>query len=176
MFTSTSYLQFGNEVQRHVFLAIHELNILNDFRNYTPILCGTIPIAIDVKDSDLDIIMEVHDFRRYEDEVAKSYGHLEGFCLSETSMNSIPSVIANFRYKDFDFELFAQPISVEKQHAYQHMIIEHHLLLTHPHLREKIIQLKEKGLKTEPAFAKVFNLKGNPYEALLIFGHKLGVI
>jgi hypothetical protein len=33
--------------------------------------------------------------------------------------------------------------------------------------RKQIIKLKKLGLKTEPAFAKYFNLKGDPFDELL---------
>ena len=35
--------------------------------------------------------------------------------------------------------------------------------------RQKIIELKKSGIKTEPAFAQLLNLKGDPYEALINF-------
>jgi hypothetical protein len=56
------------------------------------------------------------------------------------------------------------------------MIIEHHLLVKIPQVREEIIRLKEKGIKTEPAFAQIFGLVGDPYDELLALGTKLGVI
>ncbi len=120
--------------------------------------------------------MEVHDFGLYKDEVKLQYGNLDGFVLTEVTVKNIPTVISNFRYGGFDFELFAQPVAVENQNAYRHMIIEHHLLLTNAHVRQEIIFLKERGLKTEPAFAKVFDLVGDPYDELLILGSKLGII
>jgi hypothetical protein len=36
-------------------------------------------------------------------------------------------------------------------------------------LREKVINLKLSGLKTEPAFCQVLGIAGDPYEELLKF-------
>jgi len=48
------------------------------------------------------------------------------------------------------------------------MVIEYQLLVKHGSVcREKIIELKKQGFKTEPAFAFLLGLKGNPYEELL---------
>ncbi|MGL4365226.1 MAG: DUF4269 domain-containing protein [Cetobacterium sp.] len=35
--------------------------------------------------------------------------------------------------------------------------------------QDKIVSLKRAGIKTEPAFAKLLELNGNPYEELLNF-------
>ncbi|MGG3403579.1 glycerophosphodiester phosphodiesterase [Bacillus paranthracis] len=43
----------------------------------------------------------------------------------------------------------------------------------HPHIREEIIRLKENGLKTEPAFAQVLNIDGDPYEGLIVLGQEM---
>jgi hypothetical protein len=153
-----------------------KLNIINDLSKYKPTLCGTIPISIDIQGSDLDIIMEVHDFGLYKDEVKLLYGNLDGFAMNEITVRDIPSITSNFRLGGFDFELFAQPISVEKQNAYRHMIIKHYLLSKNPEVRSEIIELKERGIKTEPAFAQVFGLVGDPYDELLALGSSLGII
>lgn len=48
------------------------------------------------------------------------------------------------------------------------MLIEYNLLKTYGDpFRERIIQLKKQGIKTEPAFAQLLGLKGDPYLALL---------
>ncbi len=48
------------------------------------------------------------------------------------------------------------------------MIIEHKILSSkNDKFRAEIIQLKKEGLKTEPAFARLLGLQGNPYEELL---------
>lgn len=53
------------------------------------------------------------------------------------------------------------------------MIVEHMLLMQHPHIREEILRLKENGLKTEPAFAQVLNINRDPYEALILLGQEM---
>lgn len=176
IFKTISYLESGNKIQRQAFHVLNQLNLFHDFSSYTPLLCGTIPIAIDIESSDLDIIMEVHDFECFKHEVRSHYGKLDEFALNKLTMNGTTTVLCNFKFEGMDFELFAQPIPVDQQNAYRHMIIEHHLLLTHPQIRQEIINLKKQGLKTEPAFAQVLGLLGDPYEALLILGKKLGLI
>uniref|UniRef100_UPI00403F989C DUF4269 domain-containing protein n=1 Tax=Paenibacillus sp. FSL W8-0186 TaxID=2921709 RepID=UPI00403F989C len=54
--------------------------------------------------------------------------------------------------------------------------MEHHLLTANPHYRAAVIRLKEQGMKTEPAFAQVLGLVGDPYKELLIYGRALGII
>ncbi|MCY9698331.1 DUF4269 domain-containing protein [Paenibacillus alginolyticus] len=175
-FNTINYLKSGNEVQRRAYQVIKKLNILNDLSRYTPTLCGTIPISIDVKGSDLDIILEVYDLKVLKDEVYSLYGNLDGFVLRELVVRSVPTIVSNFHFRGFEFELFAQPSPVQQQNAYRHMIIENNLLLKNPHIRSKIISLKEKGIKTEPAFAQVFELTGDPYDELLILGREIGII
>jgi hypothetical protein len=57
IFKTISYLLSGTEIQRRAYKMTNELGILSDLARYNPTLCGTIPISIDVKGSDLDIIM-----------------------------------------------------------------------------------------------------------------------
>ncbi|MBP3039969.1 DUF4269 domain-containing protein [Bacillaceae bacterium Marseille-Q3522] len=52
---------------------MHQLGIFSDLSRYTPVLCGTIPIELDVKGSDLDIIMEVLDFSMFKKEITSLY-------------------------------------------------------------------------------------------------------
>lgn len=176
MFKSIDYLRDGNDTQRSAYMAIRRLNILHDLKEYSPILCGTVPIDINIKDSDLDIIMEVHDFSTFKEKVAMLYHTYHGFRLKEVSINNTNSVVSNFRFAEFDFQLFAQPIKVDDQNAYRHMIIEHYLMLNHPQLKKQVIQLKQLGMKTEPAFAKVLGLVGDPYDELLKIGFELGIM
>ncbi|MDQ0178044.1 DUF4269 domain-containing protein [Bacillus chungangensis] len=166
-FHSIHYLKSGNKRQQQAYGAITKLGIMADLQMYNPILCGTIPIGIDISTSDLDIVMEVYDFTEYELQVRKLYSEKKGFALQRKEIRGVPVIKANFVFADFEFELFAQPQPVEQQNAYLHMLIEHVLLEGNPAMREEVIKLKQQGIKTEPAFAQLLHLKGDPYEALL---------
>ncbi len=159
-----AYLQNGNQKQHRAFNVINELGILVDLAKYNPVLCGTIPISIDVEGSDLDIAMEVYDFEVFKQEVNSLY---DKFVIKEKTICSIPTVKVNFEFGGFEFELFGQPQAIELQNAYRHIVIEQQLLTQYPSIRNEILRLKEAGLKTEPAFAQVLGLKGDPYEAIL---------
>jgi hypothetical protein len=75
-----------------------------------------------------------------------------------------------------DFELIGQSQPVHKQNAYLHMIIEDKLMEIHPDFKEKVINLKKQGYKTEPEFCTLLNISGDPYEGLIQFGIKEGII
>lgn len=76
--------------------------------------------------------------------------------------------MASFNYGEFTVEIFGQPRPVVKQNAYHHMIVEARLLaIGGEQARREIRRLKASGLKTEPAFARYFDLEGDPYEVLL---------
>ncbi|TNP07196.1 DUF4269 domain-containing protein [Bacillus pacificus] len=173
MFTSITYLQSGNDKQQKVYDVLNKLNIMEDLALYSPVLCGTIPIRIDTLQSDLDIVMEVHNFDVFEQEMRSLYGSYEGFKIKKKKIKNIESIKMNFKFEGFDFELFAQPKPVRNQNAYRLMIVEHMLLMQHPHIREEIIRLKENGLKTEPAFAQVLNIDGDPYDELILLGQEM---
>ncbi len=52
--------------------------------------------------------------------------------------------------------------------AYRHMIIEYRILLEKGEaFRQSIVELKRQGMQTEPAFALLLGLKGDPYTELL---------
>ncbi|MED2186987.1 DUF4269 domain-containing protein [Bacillus wiedmannii] len=173
MFTSITYLQSGNEKQQKVYDVLNKLNIMEDLILYSPVLCGTIPIRIDTLQSDLDIVMEVHNFDVFEQEMRSLYGSYKGFKIKKKKIKTTESIKVNFEFEGFKFELFAQPKPVRNQNAYRHMIVEHMLLIQHPHLREEILRLKENGLKTEPAFAQVLNIDGDPYDELILLGQEM---
>lgn len=176
MFHTIEYLKFGNMKQKKAYKAIRTLGIMEELIDYTPVLCGTIPIEIDIESSDLDIILEVNDFKQFGKKVESLYKDNLDFRLKQTNITNSQVIKANFMFDGFEFELFGQPQPVFTQYAYLHMIIEYQLMQEYPLLKETVIELKQQGYKTELAFCEALGLEGDPYEKLLEIGIEKGII
>lgn len=55
---SIEYLKTGNTRQKKAYTLLKELKIIEYLESYDPVITGTIPIGIDLPESDLDIICE----------------------------------------------------------------------------------------------------------------------
>jgi hypothetical protein len=163
-------MKTGSPKQQAAYEAIQSLNVMNELHHFHPLVCGTIPIGIDIPTSDLDIIMEVEDFQLFEKEVHRLYSGNEDFGMKRKVIRGIQVVKANFTYSDFEFELFGQAQPVYNQNAYLHMVIEHSILKSRPEMKQEVILLKMGGCKTEEAFCKLLGIVGNPFEELIRFG------
>lgn len=172
-FLNLEYLQLGSAKQKQAAMVIDELRLWDHLKPCNPILVGTIPIGIDIASSDLDIICHVTDFARFGRELTKNYSQLvSNFTCSSRTVNNVDRTVARFQYKGWEFEIFAQPIPSPKQNGYRHMIVEYKLLKRLGETaRQGIIELKRSGYKTEPAFAKLLHITGDPYEELLKMYH-----
>lgn len=167
-FADLAYLQRGNDRQQSAYQALNELELFSYLANFHPILTGTVPLSIDIPSSDLDICCEVYQPKSFAATVAKQYGHLPNFKVQPIIVNHVLTTVIQFRYGQWLIELFGHPLPPVQQQAYRHMIVEHRVIgLANANFCETIITLKRKGIKTEPAFAQLLNLPGNPYEALL---------
>ncbi|MBV8328383.1 DUF4269 domain-containing protein [Chryseobacterium sp.] len=170
-FTKLDYLKEGSGKQKRAFEILTRYKVFEKLSIYSPVLAGTIPIDIDVEGSDLDIICEI-------DLAAK-----ENFLNHITATELIPpdaeinveemvvrgekSIVLNFMLEEFPVEIFGQNKPVIQQNAYRHMIAEYKILQEKgEEFKQKIIELKKRGIKTEPAFGMLMNLE-NPYEDLL---------
>lgn len=163
-----SYLSIGNKRQIAAFRILTELRVLEILEEFNPILVGTIPIEIDIPGSDLDIICEAYDTDSFMNRVTYNFGHHETYHIQKKNIKGFLSVVCNFSYGNTPIQIFAQPKPVKEQNAYRHMIIEARLLSIGGKTSKLEIQnLKKRGFKTEPAFAKYFCLPGDPYESLL---------
>jgi len=169
-FRNIEYLKLGNDRQQKAYADLATLNVFENLKTYNPLLTGTIPIDIDIPDSDLDIICECSNHIEFSARLMELFANQIGFHISTSDWNGIECTIATFKTPKFAIEFFGQNIPTEKQNAYRHMLIEYQILtLKGKEFKAAIRQLKLAGMKTEPAFAKLLGLKGNPYEELLTF-------
>ena len=167
-FSNIIYLKQGNLKQKSAYKILEELKVFKALNNYNPILVGTIPIDIDIENSDLDIICEVHEHDIFEEILWNEYKGSSSFHMSRQYIRGIETSFCGFKYNEFDIEIFGQPVPVFEQNGYCHMVIEKKILdIGGNKLKEEIKKLKRAGLKTEPAFAKYLGLKGDPFEEML---------
>lgn len=167
-FFSIDYLQHGTPEQQEVFSLLKDSHILELLSAYSPVLAGTIPIAVDVPGSDLDILCSFTDSVVFKQTVTALFSDEANFSVSESEIYGHACVVANFNKGGYPIEIFAQAIPVREQMGYRHMVIEHWLLQQHGDpLRQEVIRLKKEGYKTEPAFCMLLGIEGDPYLELL---------
>lgn len=134
---------------------------------FSPVLAGTYPIGIHLPTSDLDIICEASSLSDFIRSIRDLFSHHSGYSEQLKTVRDQPSAIIRFQHQSIAFEIFAQSQPPLQQYAVRHMLIEYRLLRElDPDFREKIIDLKAKGLKTEPAFAELLGINTDPYDAL----------
>jgi hypothetical protein len=167
LFDDISYLKSGTPRQRKAYKVLHQNRILEKLYPFRPVLAGTIPVNIDIATSDLDILCHLENKEDYIKRITDLFQHQENFSIRERNDNW-ETVVTNFFADDFEIEIFAQNIPCHQQVAYRHLLIEHNLLNQYGEaFRLQVIDLKKQGYKTEPAFAKLLKLEGDPYMALL---------
>jgi len=167
-FDTIDYLRTGTPRQQEAHRVITQNKLLEKLSGYTPLLAGTIPLAIDVAHSDLDILCYWTHKHRFIDAIITHFSNELQFSLQEKTIAGHETVLAGFRLDGFPVEVFGQHRPVKEQEGYRHLVIEYGLLNTHgAAFRAAVVTLKKAGVKTEPAFAQVLGLKGDPYQELL---------
>ncbi|HCN51361.1 MAG TPA: DUF4269 domain-containing protein [Chryseobacterium sp.] len=168
-FTRIDYLKGGNERQKKAYGILTKYRIFEKLKDYSPILAGTVPIEIDINESDLDIILDV-DLRFEEnflDDLMFSRFIPHDVDVEYPIINGEKCITLNFILEEFPIEIFGQNKPAIEQNAYLHMIAEYKILQEKgEEFKQKIIELKKEGIKTEPAFGILLGLE-NPYEDLL---------
>lgn len=131
--------------------------LFRDLAPYSPTLVGTFPLGLQVEGSDIDIACS--------GPLAEIGAALEPYAVARISGDTL---VAAFAYDDLPIEVFAQSTPIHTQAGFRHMIVEGRLLaLGGSVLRERVLAAKRAGTKTEPAFAELLGLPGDPYAALL---------
>ena len=157
-----------NTEKSKAFSALHSSAILKDFKKYRPLVAGTIPLGVEVADSDLDILMTSENLHELRDQLTLSYSGEENFSNSIKAFSGADTLLCNFTHQGTDFEIFAQSCESVQQTAYAHFQIEERLLkIKGPNFRQQILKLRQEGSKTEPAFATALGIDADPYLTLL---------
>ena len=160
-----SYLKYGNKVQKRANTCLSALGIFEQLSGFNPVLVGTIPIDINLKNSDLDIICEIKDNIEFIKTLSFLYSANSGFNLKKGGN----FIVCSFFYDSFPIEIYGEQKPVKQQNAYLHMITEYRILnLANNDFKQAILSLKLRGLKTEPAFGYLLGLEDAYTELLMI--------
>ena len=162
-----SYLASGTDRQKKAFDTLTRHRILDHLSSCSPVLVSTVCVDLDIEGSDLDIICRHENLSGFKRLVNGRFGSYP--CFKQWMRSSASEeIVTSFYADDFEIEIFSSTVPVEEQFAYRHLkLMERTLKIGGGTLRQKVKALKRSGLKTEPAFAKILGLSGDPYLAFL---------
>jgi hypothetical protein len=161
-------LRAGTPRQRHAAQVLDGLCLIGELRPHDPVLAGTIPLDIDVPDSDLDVICHAPDLDAFAADLQRRFATFPGFTISQHPVRSGPAVVARLAHAGERIEIFAQPHPIDQQDAFRHMVVEWRLLqIGGAKMKARVRGMKAGGMATEPAFAQLLALAGDPYLAML---------
>lgn len=166
-FRRLDYLAQGSDDQRRAHAVLVRHDLLGRLAPLDAVLAGTVPLDIQGPGSDLDILVAAPDPAALIPRLDAMFGTLPDYHRRLADFIDGPALVTGFTLEDWPVEIFAQALPVERQMGWRHMLVEARLLALFPAAAMAIRGMKAAGLKTEPAFATLFNLPGDPYQALL---------
>jgi hypothetical protein len=162
-----AYLAAGSPPQRAAARALAACGVLERLAAFDPVLAGTYPLDLAVDGSDLDVLCHAPDLALFERAVREALGDRPGFRCERQPVGTTLAVIARFRSQRLPVEVFGQPLPIDRQRGYRHLLVEARLLARGgAPLRRAVATLRRSGLKTEPAFARALGLDGDPHQRL----------
>jgi hypothetical protein len=147
--------------------AVRASRVLDVLAGFDPHVAGTLPLGIHLPTSDIDILCHCLVPDVLADTLWTAYRDADGFSIRQWTGDG-RAIVAGFHMYGWPFEIFGQAIVVTEQVGWRHFMVERRLLaLGGPALKSAILRARHLGEKTEPAFAGVLGLTGEPYQALL---------
>ena len=147
--------------------ALAQSGLLEALAPFDPHVAGTPPLGLDLPESDIDVLCEVADGEAFTRAVWAHAGQFDGFAIRQWTGETRP-IIASFEVCGWPVEVFGDPRPVARQPGWRHFLVERRLLaLGGDGFRAVVMEYRRRGLKTEPAFAAILGLDGDPYLALL---------
>ncbi|QOZ36099.1 DUF4269 domain-containing protein [Bradyrhizobium sp. CCBAU 53421] len=151
----------------HYASAVTSSAVIELLKPFDPRIVGTLPLGLAVPGSDIDIVCHAPDPNAFAEIVWDHYRSADDFALYRWTSGTRPT-IARFVWDGWPFELFGDRSPVDQQQGWIHFEVERRLLaLDDGRLRRAVGKLRADGLKTEPAFAAVLGIPGDPYRGLL---------
>lgn len=157
----------SNEMRIEFEQVVEKLALLPLLREFDPVVIGTPPLGIAIENSDIDVACSSIDLDLFKRVASSNFDGFDSFRSCDSILQGRESVIVKFYAFNWKIEIFCQTLPTEEQWGVLHFRIEQRLLNLEPRLRRVVIQLKKNGMKTEPAFAYVLGLSGDPYSAML---------
>lgn len=151
--------------------ALHHAGLAGKLAHLDWCLAGTPPLGLALEGSDIDILCHVRDYGEFTDLIWRSFAGFEGFSIRQWA-KAPHAIVATFHCAGWPFEIFGEKRPLREQAGWRHYEVERRLLaLGGAAFHERIMAARRGGLKTEPAFAAVLGLAGDPYAAMLdLFG------
>ena len=144
--------------------ALAASNIMEGLSLYQPTVVSTIWAGLDIETSDINILCSYQDEAAYRSDLEQFLSSFEFIEIESGEQR----VVARFQFQNFPFEIFASPTPIEDQSGWRHFQIMQRLVeLPYPTLISDLVNCKRRGMKTEPAIAKLLRLEGDPYESVL---------
>jgi uncharacterized protein len=156
------------EKNTELFSGLRELKIFSDFKKFFPLISGTYPLNIQIENSDVDILMQTEDLVGLQNLLQSKYGDLQHYNSAIFKNPNGKALVVTFEFSGFIFEIYAEDKPTVVQSSNLHFILQERILkLANNDFFNKIRDLKKSGIKTEPAFAQVLKMTGDPYLVLL---------
>ncbi|MDF3818542.1 DUF4269 domain-containing protein [Leptospira sp. 96542] len=166
-YLATQYLQMGNPTQQKLFSDLEEWKILKGLHGFKPLVAGTIPLGIDTTKSDVDILVQFNLPVHLIKICYAKFRFMSGFHTEEKNIENENTILVRFHTPKFRYEIFGQKKDPTQQTAWIHMMVEAKILnLANEDFRQNLIDMKQKGTKTEIAFAHLLGFKSKPFEAI----------
>ncbi|WP_159997640.1 DUF4269 domain-containing protein [Roseomonas sp. 18066] len=147
--------------------ALRRGSLLSRLAAFDPHVAGTPPLGLDLPGSDIDVLCFAPDAIAFAAAVWDAFSEAPGFRMRQWRRGDRP-VVAEFTLEGWPVEVFGQARPVAEQHGWRHFRVESRLLaMGGPPFRAAVKRHREAGRKTEPAFALVLGLAGDPHQALL---------
>ncbi len=146
---------------------LDRLDLIATLSPFDPHVAGTPPLGLDLLSSDIDVLCHAVDGSAFTD-CLWSHGSTRSDFRIHQWIGDERAIVASFRAFGWKVEIFGSAQPVAHQLGWRHFEIERRLLEAGGvRLRDRVMARRHEGMKTEPAFAAVLGLPGDPYEALL---------